>query len=349
MQIRLVEFFSGLGGMRWAIERAGFEVDECLALDISMQANAVYAHNFKDVPKVKLVEQLTSTDISAADLWTMSPPCQPFTNSRFAKQRDVDDPRCAGFLSILKLLKDAALHAKQPRWILLENVKGFYNSRARDLLLETLRANDYSWQECLLSPIQIGIPNHRKRYYILCERSDRFFQRNRQRHSPASIYNELRTDFDEKQLRHKQQHTIADYILYNNKTECEPFAIPAETLTKLWAKDLPVVSLRETASHCFTAAYSRQLHRSSGSLLLMEVRSTSIADDPIDRHDMTVYKLRRFAPAELLLLFGFSSNFGFPDGMSLEHQYRLIGNSVSVHVVTELMKELLVLGENGYL
>merc|ERR1712176_1276323 len=90
---------------------------------------------------------------------------------------------------------------------------------------------------------------------------------------------------------------------------------------------------------------------------------------PLDRSDMTTYEgqLRRFTPEELLRLFGFVSNGGNDDDdrgsrnenvsmagrgtvfeipssvvPSLEQRYKLIGNSISVNVVTELLQELLI-------
>ena len=75
----------------------------------------------------------------------------------------------------------------------------------------------------------------------------------------------------------------------------------------------------------------------------------------MDRSNMVQYygKLRRFTPQELLKLFGFPSSsspqqlYEFPPStsninMDVEHQYKLIGNSINVTVVTELMKELLL-------
>jgi hypothetical protein len=69
----------------------------------------------------------------------------------------------------------------------------------------------------------------------------------------------------------------------------------------------------------------------------------AVADEPIDRSDMLQYtgRLRKFTPEELLTLFGFPSHFHFPDDITLEHKYKLVGNSISVVVVTELVTELL--------
>lgn len=356
----MIEFFSGIGGMRCALQRALVEessLDDrpqlvsCVAYEISEKANHVYRHNLLEnihdnhnntrnadfSVRTKLVEQLKVNDLPESNLWTMSPPCQPFTRTRMAKQRDLQDKRTAGFVAIMNLLKQME-ESKRPMWILLENVEGFVGSEAHKLFHSTLLGCGYSWKDGLMSPIHIGIPNHRNRYYALCEKSDRFFQRNQPPPDLASIArNSLKTDLE-----------MGDFTIQNltnfviDKTESSDLLIPKSTLSKPWAKDLPVVSRLDTQSHCFTAAYSRQLHRATGSLLLMdENRSESVENCPIDRSDMTVYKLRRFSTDELLKLFGFPESFAFPKDVDTSYQYKLIGNSISVFVVKELMKHLL--------
>jgi len=60
-------------------------------------------------------------------------------------------------------------------------------------------------------------------------------------------------------------------------------------------------------------------------------------------------KLRYFSPTELLRLFCFlprasselQDSFRWPEDLSVKAQYRLIGNSVNVRVVTELINYLL--------
>jgi tRNA (cytosine38-C5)-methyltransferase len=379
--IRMIEFFSGMGGMRYALEcalgesssrlaavrrktppaataaatAAATKLSACWAFEISEKANAVYRHNFPNEQqpgsfgvRTKLVEQLTVQDLPQnSNLWTMSPPCQPFTNTRMAKQRDLDDKRTAGFLASLNLLR--LLEAShRPRWILLENVGGFVGSAAQQLLYETLRDCDYSWQDGLLSPFDLGIPNHRNRYYMLCEQSDRFFQRGHEtpgqssEETPLSLQSPL---LQQHQVESLARHSLSRYLDTDDETKnIDALGIPESVFAMDWAKYLPVVSHLDTQSHCFTAAYGRQLHRATGSLLLMEpTRQQSVQESSIDRHDMMQYsgKLRRFSPSELLRLFGFPETFHFPAQVDLGYQYKLIGNSISVFVVKELMKRLL--------
>ncbi|XP_043916545.1 tRNA (cytosine(38)-C(5))-methyltransferase isoform X2 [Protopterus annectens] len=94
----------------------------------------------------------------------MSPPCQPFT--RIGLQGDVMDPRTKSFLHILDILPSLK---KLPKCILLENVKGFETSSARDKLIVALKNCGYVYQEFLLSPTCIGIPNSRLRYFLIAK------------------------------------------------------------------------------------------------------------------------------------------------------------------------------------
>lgn len=334
--IRMLEFFSGIGGMRCAVQAALKDTDQslasCTAYDISLTANAVYRANFDDKVCTKLVEQLHS--VPAADLWTMSPPCQPFTTTRLAKQLDTKDKRTAGFLALLQLLERLSEHDR-PRWIFIENVVGFSQSQARQRLLSALQSSGYSWKEYLLSPRQLGIPNHRRRYYLLAERSNRFI------HELSTVRETLPATVHATGM---YPRPLSDFLLdiTPSHPDWSTYAIPDDVLQQPWAKDLGMVGVADTHSHCFTAGYARQLHRATGSLLTMD--RPSVAHQPMDRDNMMGLsnKVRRLTPEELLRLFGFGHDYQFPMAISREQRYRLIGNSVSVFVITELVRELLL-------
>ena len=354
LPIRMVEFFSGIGGMRAAVESVLINDDDlvsCVAFEISEKANSVYRHNFHQHEKpssrtgctfgvrTKLVEQLKVQDIPESNLWTMSPPCQPFTRTRMAKLLDLEDKRCAGFLAIMKMLKTIP-EPNRPTWILLENVEGFAGSQAHSLFYDTLLECGYSWMDGMLSPIEIGIPNHRKRYYALCEKSNRFFARDQA--SPESLPSGKDSLKVCLQLQDISVRNLSSFVSHD--IDCQDLLVPRSVFEKEWAKELPVVSHLDTHSHCFTGAYSRQLHRSTGSLLLMEPdRKESVKNCPIDRSNMMQYcgKLRRFSIDELLKLFGFPESFSFPKDIDLNYKYKLVGNSVNVLVVKELVRHLL--------
>ena len=96
----VVEFFSGIGGMRLALTGAcdsieNFELNNFKAIDTSELVNQVYRHNFPDEPWQVNIESIKIKDLDGkANIWTMSPPCQPFTTTKDAKQLHSQDPRC---------------------------------------------------------------------------------------------------------------------------------------------------------------------------------------------------------------------------------------------------------------
>ncbi|NWU06098.1 TRDMT methyltransferase, partial [Cephalopterus ornatus] len=137
------------------------------AVDVNTLANDVYKHNFPSTPLwAKTIEGITLKEFDrlSFDMILMSPPCQPFT--RVGLQGDVSDPRTKSFLYILDILPRLQ---KLPKYLLLENVKGFESSSTRNELLQTLATCGFKYQEFLLSPTCLGIPNSRLRYFLIAK------------------------------------------------------------------------------------------------------------------------------------------------------------------------------------
>ncbi|NXV78239.1 TRDMT methyltransferase, partial [Atlantisia rogersi] len=142
------------------------------AVDVNTLANEVYKHNFPRTPLwAKTIEGITLKEFDrlSFDMILMSPPCQPFT--RIGLQGDVSDPRTKSFLYILDILPRLQ---KLPKYLLLENVKGFEASSARNELLRTLEICGFKYQEFLLSPTCLGIPNSRLRYFLIAKHREPF-------------------------------------------------------------------------------------------------------------------------------------------------------------------------------
>ena len=172
----ILEFFSGIGGMRYAAEawaelegdRAGLRaVRVAASFEISEVCNRVYTHNFGDKPRTKSIEHLDPAllDSFGADTWLMSPPCQPYTS--MGKQRDAQDPRARALLHLCDVIPKLSA---PPMYILLENVNHFQHSQSHGMWLEAMKTAGFVCHEFLLSPAQIGIPNERLRYYCLARR-----------------------------------------------------------------------------------------------------------------------------------------------------------------------------------
>jgi len=156
---RALELFCGLGGFAAA---AGEQVEVRAAVDVSQVALGVYGHNFPHPTYCRAVESLSGVEIAAfsADLWWLSPPCQPYT--RRGHGRGLQDPRGRGFLAVLDHLAELL-----PLAVALENVPEFSGSEAHRRLRVVLDGAGYEVAEQQLCPADLGLPNRRRRFYLV--------------------------------------------------------------------------------------------------------------------------------------------------------------------------------------
>ncbi|XP_035986152.1 tRNA (cytosine(38)-C(5))-methyltransferase-like [Fundulus heteroclitus] len=80
--LRVLELYSGIGGMHYALKESGISAQVVAAVDINTTANKIYKHNFPDTPLWnKTIEGIPLDDFNKLcfDMILMSPPCQPFT------------------------------------------------------------------------------------------------------------------------------------------------------------------------------------------------------------------------------------------------------------------------------
>jgi site-specific DNA-cytosine methylase len=165
MALNVLEWHCGIGGAAAAMGESAHVI---AAVDINRDALAVYAANFPGHrPVCKNIESLSSAEVASwgvADLWWMSPPCQPHTV--LGKKRDMDDPRSASFKRMLSLIDEF-----RPPHLAMENVPGFAASLSRQMLLDTLSAAGYAFAEEVVCPTRFGWPNRRERYYLAATRA----------------------------------------------------------------------------------------------------------------------------------------------------------------------------------
>jgi len=321
-KLRVLELYCGIGGMHYALSESNFSafIQVVAAIDINPLANKVYKHNFKET--CHLEKNLDGFNLQQFnklkfDVLVMSPPCQPFT--RVGLKKDINDPRCKSFLHLLDILGQLE---SPPKYILLENVKGFEESLACKQFIKTLENLSFNFQSFLLSPKQLGIPNSRLRYYMIARSTSHF---NKSWHD----HNNCLTSFP--------SHTKLD-----KDTECQPISNYLEESSKIF-KDksllvddktrdryeqvMDIVTPQSTSSTCFTKAYAKYCE-GTGSVIT-------------DFDPQSPKKLRYFSSREVANLMGFPPEFEFPVGMEMRQRCRLLGNSLNVKVVAELMNLLL--------
>lgn len=337
-RLKVVEFFSGIGGMHYALKATDNSFEICAAFDINQIANTVYAFNFGIKPIATNVEHLPLAYYEKldADVWLMSPPCQPFT--RGGKMLDSADTRSVGLLYLIDTLGKMR---NPPKYLFLENVLNFEVSECHRLLVEMLSSLGYRVKEYLLTPCDpwVNIPNTRLRYYLAAERIQvDILPLSHQ----SGIFRSFSEAFGEEKSLEKTR-TIESFL--RPPADITPYLVPHKYLTDYIHYRHDIVKPTDTACSTFTKAYGSKYIIGTGSFV--QTREFDRAYEKDDPKALIEIGLRFFTPLEIALLHGFPAEdsgeckFGFPATISTIHQYRLLGNSLNVPVVTLILKDLL--------
>ncbi|KAI9342039.1 S-adenosyl-L-methionine-dependent methyltransferase [Obelidium mucronatum] len=343
--IRALEFFCGIGGLHYGLQYSQKDLDDQGRNPIKVVA----AFDINHSPLQTAIEKLTAKNLDKykANTWLLSPP--------YARSK--------GLLHLIKLLPTLG---HPPDFILLENVLNFEVSRSRDLLVSMLSKMGYEFEEWLLSPLQFGIPNDRKRYYLTAKRriegetivvndTDEEVQvdlklKTEWEH-PVPPTEELSKYLD-KGLMGKiggstphmpsSKHSAAKNSETNNVVgnDVEALKIPESFVKKRkFISDGYVVGPAEKKSACFTKAYGHHWDRCGIVFADKGIRYlwSSLFQPDRSSSDFTDFQF-------LLKTAGATNELGmtpftFPPSTTLIQRYRVLGNSLNVVVIGELLKK----------
>ncbi|XP_005564785.3 tRNA (cytosine(38)-C(5))-methyltransferase isoform X3 [Macaca fascicularis] len=362
--LRVLELYSGVGGMHHALRESCIPAQVVAAVDVNTVANEVYKYNFPHTQLLaKTIEGITLEEFDrlSFDMILMSPPCQPFTRLQ-----------------------------KLPKYILLENVKGFEVSSTRDLLIQTIENCGFQYQEFLLSPTSLGIPNSRLRYFLIAKLQSEPL--------PFQAPGQVLMQFPKIESVHPQKYTMdvenkiqekniepnisfdsstqgsgKDAILFKletaeeihrknqqdsdlsvkmlkdfleDDTDMNQYLLPPKSLLR-YALLLDIVQPTCRRSVCFTKGYGSYIEGTGSVLQTAEdvqieniYKSLTKLSQEEQITKLLMLKLRYFTPKEIANLLGFPPEFGFPEKITVKQRYRLLGNSLNVHVVAKLIKIL---------
>jgi len=160
--MKFIDLFAGLGGFHVALSSLGHEC--VFASEINDSLAKTYERNFGvkvhgDITKIK-ADEIPKHDILCAGF-----PCQPF--SKAGRQKGLKDKKNGSFF-----IKDVAriLECHRPKYFILENVphlKKHDREKTWKIILGKLQGLDYDVKETILSPHEFGIPQIRKRIFIV--------------------------------------------------------------------------------------------------------------------------------------------------------------------------------------
>ena len=166
-EFKFIDLFAGLGGFHRALEMLG---GTCVfASELKADLQILYKINFPNTPVFGDITKHID-DVPAHDVLCAGFPCQPF--SQAGKRQGFNDDKDRGnlFNYICQII-----HNHKPKYVMLENVsnlRGHDGGNTWKVIQERLKFLGYDVKEQIISPHEFGIPQHRKRIYIVCQRTD---------------------------------------------------------------------------------------------------------------------------------------------------------------------------------
>uniref|UniRef100_A0A7S3PQ93 DNA (cytosine-5-)-methyltransferase n=1 Tax=Aplanochytrium stocchinoi TaxID=215587 RepID=A0A7S3PQ93_9STRA len=334
----VLEWFAGIGGFRQAYEDAveHLNVESCktnsfIAIESSAFLEEIYRFNWfsggvdhietnenmhigdnKDEFKRLNIQnvKLAMIEELKAKVWTLSPPCQPFSTTKDAKRLCKADHRNDAFERVMDVLINLK---ERPEFIFLENVKGFYESQPYHKFIHVLKSLGYEWRQYILSPIQFQIPNQRSRFYMCIRRKKReeenkrfcginFSQNSKQIFNrvdsqayqgcitryqvsdnislDCSFLETIQPPYFQLDFENLPINELKNYLVsFENEKAPEALLLADKVLDKPFAKWLSYVGKNDKSTYCFTSSYHKTVNKSSGSLLHIEIsRGSDIPD-----------------------------------------------------------------------
>ncbi|KAI3792037.1 hypothetical protein L2E82_05906 [Cichorium intybus] len=343
---RLLEFYSGIGGMRYSAIKAGVNAKMVEAFDINDLANDVYEHNFGHRPFQGNIQTLTAADLDRykANAWLLSPPCQPYTRQGLQKQSA--DARASSFLQILEIIPQLML---PPSILFVENVVGFETSDTHQKMIQILKESQFVTQEFILSPLQFGVPYSRPRYFCLAKRKPLSFYKpefnGQLLYVPEPLFSCKKSTsiskndeclpierFLEFGNSKGENGTFFQANGFSDEDSLNQYLVPSNLIER-WGSAMDIVYPDSKRCCCFTKSYYRYV-KGTGSLLATIMPITR------DKTSLEELCLRYFTPREVSSLHSFPKEFEFPEHVTLRQRYALLGNSLSVAVVAPLLRYL---------
>jgi DNA (cytosine-5)-methyltransferase 1 len=296
---RFIDLFAGVGGMRLAFEAVG---GKCIfSSEWDKNSQKTYAANFGETPHGDITK-IDAASIEDFDVVLAGFPCQPF--SSIGKRAGFKhETQGTLFYDVLRIIQ-----IKRPAAFLLENVVGLVNHEGGNtfrVIEKSLRAEGYEIFSQVLDSADFGVPQVRKRIYIVGF-DNRRLGKNLGFFWPSPMKTKVGIgQYVEKGVEnHGISKRLQDSYIYK-LDDGRPQVITRDS-------DFPVKTL--------VATYHK----------IQRLTGTFVSDGATG--------LRLLTANECKSIMGFPESFVIP--VSRTQMYRQMGNSVAVPVVTAVAREI---------
>lgn len=161
---KAIDLFAGLGGNSEGARQAGVNV--VWAANHWESAVSVHAANHPDTDHAcQDLHQADWTQVPEHDLLMASPACQGHTRARGKERPHHDATRSTAWAVV------SAAECHKPPFVMVENVPEFANWALYPAWCAAMSALGYALSPVILDAAEIGVPQHRRRLFIIGTRS----------------------------------------------------------------------------------------------------------------------------------------------------------------------------------
>lgn len=310
--IRTIDLFCGAGGSSYGARKAGAEI--IAGFDIWNSATMAYQSNFPNAKVYtsdlrQLVPDEVKKQIGEIDLMLASPECTNHSVAKGGKERSEESKMTA-----FEVTRYAEVF--RPKWIVIENVVEMASWSEHPKLLEELWRLEYFVKELKLNSANFGVPQARKRLFLLCSLS-------KETQVPT--------------IKKRKQRPVSEIIDWSDRYKFTPLRKLGRAKKTLERADnaIEVLGRKEP--------------------FLMVYYGTGDGWQSIDKPLRTITTLDRFAlviptktghemrmlqPEELKLAMGFGKDYNLNLPVTRREKIKLMGNGVCPPVMTSIVESL---------
>lgn len=166
-KLKFIDFCAGIGGGRLGLEQNNLD---CVGYaELNKDAASTYKILYgEDEQNQGDLMQINPANLPEFDLMLAGFPCQTFSIA--GQRKGFEDARGQVIYGLLNILK-----ARQPKFFILENVKGLVNhqkGQTLQIIINLLKMAGYHVQYKVLNSLNHGVPQMRERVYIVGARFD---------------------------------------------------------------------------------------------------------------------------------------------------------------------------------
>ena len=339
--MKIIDLFSGIGGFSLGFHRAGYQFTEHYFSEIDKHAIANYKNNFPNAKHIGDITTIRPTDLAGADIITFGSPCQDF--SLAGKRAGLAGAKSSLIEYAITLIADV-----RPSVFIWENVKGAFSSNARADFWAIIQAfanlGDYTIEWQLLNTSWV-LPQNRERIFLIGHLAGR---------SESGVFPITEDDcLPPTKTQSQSQAQVSTALKANGNMNADDTYIQVGTYRthndskgfRAVKKNIaPTITARARQDGSGMPVI-RQLPRGKNKGADLKICPT-ISSNAFQENNL-LCGIRRLTEIECERLQGFPDNwtqYGNYNGrikpIAKTQRYKLIGNAVTVDIVTMIAKRL---------